>query len=136
MIPPENTYKIFMNCIKNFKYEEGMYQKFIVEDDLLNLKNFVEKMEKHLIGSSLPILKATKRKDYILHTKLNNNNNVKKKNKETILSTVRPKFTNISIKKRNTSDSKNYYERSNSVINNNNIIFNKYKASIMSLKDS
>ena len=135
MIPPENTYKIFMNCIKNFKYEEGMYQKFIVEDDIINLKNFVEKMEKYLIGSSLPVLKATKRKDYIIHSKLNNESN-KKKYKDNILSSMRPKYSNISIKKRNTSDSKNYYERSNSVINNNNIIFNKYKASIMSLKDN
>ena len=135
MIPPENTYKIFMNCIKNFKYEEGMYQKFIVEDDIINLKNFVEKMEKYLIGSSLPVLKATKRKDYIIHSKLNNESN-KKKYKDNILSSIRPKYSNISIKKRNTSDSKNYYERSNSVINNNNIIFNKYKASIMSLKDN
>ena len=136
MIPPENTYKIFMNCIKNFKYEEGMYQKFIVEDDIINLKNFVEKMEKYLIGSSLPVLKATKRKDYIIHSKLNNESNNKKKYKDNILSSIRPKYPNISIKKRNTSDSKNYYERSNSVMNSNNIIFNKYKASIMSLKDN
>ena len=135
MIPPENTYKIFMNCIKNFKYEEGMYQKFIVEEDIIILKNFVEKMEKNLIDNSLPVLKATKRKDYIIHTKLNNETNNKKKYKETILSSIRPKYSNIN-KKRNTSDSKNYYERSNSVINNNNIIFNKYKASIMSLKDN
>ena len=136
MIPPENTYKIFMNCIKNFKYEEGIYQKFIVEDDILTLKNFVEKMEKNLVGTSLPVLKATKRKDYIIHTKVNNESNIQKKYKERILSGVRPKYSNINTKKRNTSDSKNYYERSNSVLNNNNIMFNKYKASIMSLKDS
>ena len=136
MIPPENTYKIFMNCIKNFKYEEAMYQKYIIEEDILNLKNFVEKMEKHLVGNSLPVLKATKRKDYIIHSKLNNESNIQKKYKERILSGVRPKYSNINTKKRNTSDSKNYYERSNSVINSNNVIFNKYKASIMSLKDS
>ena len=139
MIPPENTYKIFLNCIKNFKYEEGIYQKFIVEDDILTLKNFVEKMEKFIIGNSLPVLKATKRKDYIIHSKMNNESNIQKKYKERILSGIRPKYSNISIKKRNTSDSKNYYERSNSVINNNtlnNIIFNKYKASIMSLKEN
>ena len=136
MIPPENTYKIFMNCIKNFKYEEAMYQKYIIEEDILNLKNFVEKMEKHLVGNSLPVLKATKRKDYIIHSKLNNESNIQKKYKERILSGVRPKYSNINTKKRNTSDSKNYYERSNSVINSNNVIFNKYKASIMSLKDN
>ena len=61
---------------------------------------------------------------------------IKKKYKDNILSSIRPKYSNISIKKRNTSDSKNYYERSNSVMNSNNIIFNKYKASIMSLKDN
>ena len=136
MIPPENTYKIFMNCIKNFKYEEAMYQKYIIEEDILNLKNFVEKMEKHLVGNSLPVLKATKRKDYIIHSKLNNESNIQKKYKERILSGIRPKYSNINTKKRNTSDSKNYYERSNSVINSNNVIFNKYKASIMSLKDN
>ena len=91
MIPPENTYKIFMNCIKNFKYEEAMYQKYIIEEDILNLKNFVEKMEKHLVGNSLPVLKATKRKDYIIHSKLNNESNIQKKYKERILSGVRPK---------------------------------------------
>ena len=136
MIPPENTYKIFMNCIKNFKYEEAMYQKYIIEEDIINLKNFVEKMETHLIGNTLPILKATKRKDYIIHSKVNNESNIQKKYKERILSGIRPIYSNINTKKRNTSDSKNYYERSNSVINNNNVIFNKYKASIMSLKDS
>ena len=136
MIPPENTYKIFMNCIKNFKYEEGIYQKFIVEDDIISLKNFVEKMEKNLIGTSLPVLKATKRKDYIIRGKINEQlKNINKYKETTILSSTRKKYSNINNKKRNTSDSKNYYERSNSVINNN-IIFNKYKASIMSLNES
>ena len=121
MIPPENTYKIFMNCIKNFKYEEGIYQKFIIEDDIIILKNFVEKMEKYLIGTSLPILKATKRKDYIIHSKKNIQLNNIKKYKEIILSSNRPKYSNITNKKRNTSDSKNYYERSNSVVNNNTV---------------
>ena len=135
MIPPENTYKIFMNCIKNFKYEEGIYQKFLKEDDLYILKNFVEKMEKYLIGTSLPVLKAVKRKDYIIHTKTNNNeSNTQKKYKERILAGNKPMYFNINVKKRNTSDSKNSYDRSNSVLNNN-AIFNKYKAAIMSLKD-
>ena len=134
MIPPENTYKIFMNCIKNFKYEENIYQKYMQEDDLYILKNFVEKMEKYLIGTSLPVLKAVKRKDYIIHTKANNESNIQKKYKERILTGNKPIFFNINVKKRNTSDSKNYYDRSNSVLNNN-VIFNKYKAAIMSLKD-
>ena len=134
MIPPENTYKIFMNCIKNFKYEEGIYQKFMHEEDLYILKTFVEKMEKYLIGTSLPILKAVKRKDYIVHTKANNESSTQKKYKERILSGNKPMYFNVNIKKRNTSDSKNYWDRSNSVLNNN-IIINKFKANIMSLKD-
>ena len=134
MIPPENTYKIFMNCIKNFKYEENIYQKYMQEDDLYILKNFVEKMEKYLVGASLPVLKAVKRKDYIIHTKANNESSTQKKYKEKILTGKKPIFFNVNAKKRNTSDSKNYYDRSNSVLNNN-IIFNKYKAAIMSLKD-
>ena len=135
MIPPENTYKIFMNCIKNIKYEEGIYKKFMQEDDLYNLKNFVEKMEKYLYGTSLPVLKAKKRKDYIIHTKINNESNTQKKFKERILNGNKGTFSNINSKKRNISDSKNYYDRSSSVLNNN-IIFNKYKAAIMSLKDT
>ena len=135
MIPPENTYKIFMNCIKNIKYEEGIYKKFMQEDDLYNLKNFVEKMEKYLYGTSLPVLKAKKRKDYIIHTKINNESSTQKKYKEKILNGNKGIFSNTNSKKRNISDSKNYYDRSNSVLNNN-IIFNKYKAAIMSLKDT
>ena len=60
MIPPENTYKIFIHCIKNFKYEEGMYEKYIGEGDLKILKKFVDKMDKYLIGTSLPVLKINK----------------------------------------------------------------------------
>ena len=134
MIPPENTYKIFMNCIKNFKYEEGIYQKYMIEDDLQVLKNFVEKMEKYFVNTSLPVLKAKKRKDYIIHTKANNESSAQKKFKERILSGNKTIFFNINSKRRNISDLKNNYERSNSVLNNN-IIFNKYKAAIMSLKD-
>ena len=134
MIPPENTYKIFMNCIKNFKYEEGIYQKYMIEDDLQVLKNFVEKMEKYFVNTSLPVLKAKKRRDYIIHTKANNESSAQKKYKERILSGNKTIFFNINSKRRNISDLKSTYERSNSVLNNN-IIFNKYKAAIMSLKD-
>ena len=61
MIPPENTYKIFMHCVKHFKYEEDIYKKYLEEEDLKILKNFVEKMEKYLIGTSLPVLKNNKK---------------------------------------------------------------------------
>jgi len=135
MIPPEHTYKIFINCIKNFKYEEGIYQKYIKEEDLYNLKYFVEKMEKYLLTNSLPILKAVKRKDYVIHTKENNESFTQKKYKEKKLFGNKDKLLNVNQKKRNTSNSKNNDNRSNSVLNNK-IIFNKYKTSIMYHKDN
>ena len=134
MIPPEHTYKIFMNCIKNFKYEEGIYQKYIEEDDLYIMKSFVEKMEKCIMGTSLPILKANKRKDYVVNTRVNNESSVQKKYKEKILSGNKYMFININNqKKRNISESKNYDDRSNSAYNINGN-FNKYKATILSQK--
>ena len=134
MIPPEHTYKIFMNCIKNFKYEEGIYQKYIEEDDLYIMKAFVEKMEKCIMGTSLPILKANKRKDYVVNTRVNNESSVQKKYKEKILSGNKYMFININNqKKRNISESKNYDDRSNSAYNINGN-FNKYKATILSQK--
>ena len=45
------------------------------------------------------------------------------------------KLLNVNQKKRNTSNSKNNDNRSNSVLNNK-IIFNKYKTSIMYHKDN
>ena len=46
LIPPEQTYKIFIHCIKHFKYEETLYKKFMEEADLQCMKVFVAKMEK------------------------------------------------------------------------------------------
>ena len=99
MIPPEHTYKIFINCIKNFKYEEGIYQKYIKEEDLYNLKYFVEKMEKYLLVNSLPILKAVKRKDYVIHTKENNESFTQKKYKQKKLFGNKDKFLNVNQKR-------------------------------------
>ena len=50
-----NTYKIFIHCIKHFKYEEENYKRYMEEEDLQNLKVFVNKMEKYLIGTSYPV---------------------------------------------------------------------------------
>lgn len=138
MIPPELTYKIFMNCIKNFKYEEGIYKKYIKEDDLYIMKSFVEKMEKYILVTSLPILKASKRKDYIVHTKANNESSAQKKYKEKILASNKHMFSNKNMnnnnpKKRNTSETK-FDERSNSMVGNN-MNYNKYKASLLLQKD-
>ena len=101
MIPPELTYKIFMNCIKNFKYEEGIYKKYIKEDDLYIMKSFVEKMEKYIMATSLPILKANKRKDYIIHTKANNESSAQKKYKEKILTSNKHTFMNKNMNTNN-----------------------------------
>ena len=139
MIPPELTYKIFMNCIKNFKYEEGIYKKYIKEDDLYIMKSFVEKMEKYIMVTSLPILKASKRKDYIVHTKANNESSAQKKYKENILTSNKHMFMNKNMnannqKKRNISETK-FDDRSNSMVGNN-MNYNKYKASLLSQKEN
>jgi hypothetical protein len=138
MIPPELTYKIFMNCIKNFKYEEGIYKKYIKEDDLYIMKSFVEKMEKYIMATSLPILKANKRKDYIIHTKANNESSAQKKYKEKILTSNKHMLINKNMnsnnqKKRNISENK-FDDRSNSIGNNMN--YNKFKASLLLQKDN
>jgi hypothetical protein len=138
MIPPELTYKIFMNCIKNFKYEEGIYKKYIKEDDLYIMKSFVEKMEKYIMATSLPILKANKRKDFIIHTKTNNESSAQKKYKEKILTSNKHTFMNKNMntnnqKKRNISETK-FDDRSNSMVGNN-MNYNKYKVSLLSQKD-
>ena len=46
LIPPEQTYKIFIHCVKHFKYEETLYRKFMEEADIQYLKAFIVKMEK------------------------------------------------------------------------------------------
>ena len=46
LIPPEQTYKIFIHCVKHFKYEETLYRKFMEEADIQYLKTFISKMEK------------------------------------------------------------------------------------------
>ena len=38
IISPENMYKIFIYCIKQFDYEEGIYNKFLNKEDLILLK--------------------------------------------------------------------------------------------------
>ena len=144
MIPPENTYKIFMHCVKHFKYEEDIYTKYLEEDDLLILKAFVNKMEKYLIGSSLPMLKERKldtENNIIINS--NNKRNIVNKNenysqkkfKSNILNGIKPIYLNIRTKNRTISDNKYSDERCNSVYNNSNT-FNKYKAAIMTLKNS
>ena len=48
IISPENMYKIFIYCIKQFDYEERIYKKYVNSDDLITLKNFISKMDKFI----------------------------------------------------------------------------------------
>ena len=149
MIPPENTYKIFIHCVKHFKYEEDIYKKYLEEEDLYTLKAFVEKMEKYLIGTSLPVLKNNKKVKKEKSEKkiiINNSNNYKyikpenntnKKYKENYRNN-NGKIKSLNAKLRISYNSENNIgeseKKKNSIYNNNNT-FNKYKAAILALKD-
>ena len=147
MIPPENTYKIFMHCVKHFKYEEDIYKKYLEEEDLYTLRAFVEKMEKYLTLSLLKNKKAKKENKYkerkdknniiINNDKYDNYDNEdineenisQKKQKDNNMNITKPKYSNAKSKLPNNSENKisNIYNNSNT--------FNKYKAAIMALKD-
>ena len=146
MIPPENTYKIFMHCVKHFKYEEEIYKKYLEEEDLYILKAFVEKMEKYLVGTSLPVLKYNKKIKKEKSKEKNitiNNEYIKPANKQKIykdnniiINNNRNKMSNSKLKISSNSDNKikSIDNKTNHIYNNNNT-FNKYKAAIMALKD-
>ena len=152
MIPPENTYKIFIHCVKHFKYEEDIYKKFLEEEDLYTLKAFVEKMEKNIIGASLPILKnkiikkdnkkneIKDKKYFTINNDFDNMNEkiiLRKKLKENnVIYNAKQKFANKKLKLSNNSENKirNGENKKYNIYNNNNT-FNKYKAAIMALKD-
>ena len=155
MIPPENTYKIFMHCVKHFKYEEEIYKKYLEEEDLFTLKAFVEKMEKYLIDASLPFeknkkvkkkdkrkeMKEIKKKDsYTINNDFDNIDEEIKLEKKlkgnNVIHSVKQKFTNTKLKLSNNSENKikNDENKKHNIYNNNNT-FNKYKAAIMALKD-
>jgi hypothetical protein len=155
MIPPENTYKIFMHCVKHFKYEEEIYKKYLEEEDLFTLKAFVEKMEKYLIDASLPFeknkkvkkkdkrkeMKEIKKKDsYTINNDFDNIDEEIKLEKKlkgnNTIHNVKQKFTNTKLKLSNNSENKikNDENKKHNIYNNNNT-FNKYKAAIMALKD-
>ena len=74
LIPPEQTYKIFIHCIKHFKYEETLYKKFMEEADLQCMKVFVAKMEK--LEQAQQHNKGRTTKNYVSkYLKLKHNNN-------------------------------------------------------------
>ena len=141
MIPPENTYKIFIHCVKHFKYEEDIYKKYLEEEDLYTLKAFVEKMEKYLIGASLPVLKYNRKikkdKEQNLDNYSKKESNSQTKYKENIIiNNSRQKSSNYKLKVSSNSDNK-FKTGGNKMIPvyNNNNTFNKYKAAILALKD-
>ena len=143
MIPPENTYKIFIHCVKYFKYEEEIYKKYLEEEDLYILKAFVEKMEKYLIGTSLPVLKNNKKlkkekskENNIINNNINNNYINNDNQQKFYKDNIKQKLSNSKLKISSNSDNKikNNNNKVNNIYNNNNT-FNKYKAAIMALKD-
>ena len=151
MIPPENTYKIFMHCVKHFKYEEDIYKKYLEEEDLYTLKAFVEKMEKYLRGASLPLVKYSKKriKDKSRETSKEKNSNIiinnkyikpesslRKRYNENSMNNTKQKSSNS--KSKMACNSENKYalgEKKVNSIYNNNSTFNKYKAAILALKE-
>ena len=129
MIPPEQTYKIFIHCVKHFKYEEENYKKYMEEEDLQNLKYFVNKMEKYLIGTSYPVQRKIHES---IHYYKPIESTAQKKYKESILTGIKPLTL---IKSRTNSKNKNIDYRSYSTVNNNST-FNKFKAVIKALKNN
>ncbi len=129
MIPPEKTYKIFIHCVKHFKYEEENYKKYMEEEDLQNLKYFVNKMEKYLIGTSYPVQRKIHES---IHYYKPIESSAQKKYKESILTGIKPLTL---IKSRTNSKNKNIDYRSYSTVNNNST-FNKFKAVIKALKNN
>ena len=148
MIPPEQTYKIFVHCVKHFKYEEDLYKDYFEEEDILNLKHFVNKMEKYTYHTSIPV----QRKDPFHYYKPIESAS-QKKYKESILMGFKPMTINIKSKSRtnsktskNKNKQKSYDYRNNNTSANysynihnfdtTNSTFNKYKAVLRSLKNS
>ena len=154
MIPPENTYKIFIHCVKHFKYEEDIYKKYLEQEDLYTLKAFVEKIEKYFNKTSLPLLKNKSNKNknddksneikekkyYNINNDFDNINEenilIKKLKENKNIHNNKQKLADTKLKLSNNSENKiKIGENKKSNIYNNNNTFNKYKAAIMALKD-
>jgi hypothetical protein len=48
IISPENMYKIFIYCIKQFDYEKKIYNKFLNQEDLKILEKFAKKLNHYI----------------------------------------------------------------------------------------
>ena len=64
-ISPENMYKLFMYCVRQFEYEEKIYNKFLTEEDFIILKKFVGKINKYIKYISKVFAYINKRKKMI-----------------------------------------------------------------------
>lgn len=65
-ISPQNMYKIFIYCIKNFEYEEKIYNKFLTIEDLEALKSFAKKLPKYIRNLSTSISSIKKKKQILI----------------------------------------------------------------------
>ena len=59
-------YKIFIYCIKNFEYEEKIYNKFLTIEDLEALKSFAKKLPKYIRNLSTSISSIKKKKQILI----------------------------------------------------------------------
>lgn len=48
LLSPEDNYKALINSIRQFEYEENIYDKYLTKDDLNTLKSFPKKLDKYL----------------------------------------------------------------------------------------
>lgn len=129
MIPPEQTYKIFIHCVKHFKYEEELYKKFMGEEDIKCLKSFVNKMEKYIIGTSMPLKKSevTKKAKIAMG---NNNIVINNKRNNNILTGIKPFRSNYE----KSGYHANYNSSNGFTEKRTNSTFSKYKAAISNYK--
>jgi hypothetical protein len=45
MIPPQQTFKIFLHFIKHLQYEDMLYKKYISRSDIKHIKLFLKKVD-------------------------------------------------------------------------------------------
>lgn len=131
MIPPEQTYKIFIHCVKHFKYEEELYKKFMEEADIKSLKSFVIKMEKYIVGTSMPLKKSeVPKKAKIAMGNNNNNIIINNKRNNNILTGIKPFRSNYE----KSGNHANYNSSNGFTEKRTNSTFSKYKAAISNYK--
>jgi hypothetical protein len=56
MIPPDQTFKIFLHFIKHLQYEDVMYRKYITKNDIKSVKQFLSKVENYNANEKVNIV--------------------------------------------------------------------------------